>query len=156
MWTFVERLISGWALSASQWQLYSATLIPSTHSAPVAVCHSEIVTVVLHSAFLNIHRSGLLTALFGCCMAIAVTRGWNRNRNKSQHRMEKNSSRRCCRESNPRSFDHERPGDLPLSYPCSLSDTRTFWAMITKHIFSNILISTSETFPTGMLNTPWL
>ena len=102
LWTLVERLFSGWALSDSQWQLYSSTLIPSTHYAPFAVCHSQIVTVLLHSAFLNIHRCGLLTALFGCCMATAVTRGWKRNQIRVSREWRKNSSRRCCREANPR------------------------------------------------------
>ena len=42
--------------------------------------------------------------------ATAVTRGWNGYRNKSQHRkltLEKKLSRRSCRDSNPRPFDHE-------------------------------------------------
>ena len=42
--------------------------------------------------------------------ATAVTRGWNRYRNKSQHRkstMEKKISSRSCRDSNPRPFGHE-------------------------------------------------
>ena len=42
--------------------------------------------------------------------ATAVTRGWNGYRNKSQHRkstLEKKISRRSCRDSNPRPFNHE-------------------------------------------------
>ena len=42
--------------------------------------------------------------------ATAVTRGRNGYRNKSQHRkstLEKKFSRRSCRDSNPRPFDHE-------------------------------------------------
>ena len=42
--------------------------------------------------------------------ATMVTRGWNGYRNKSQHRkstLEKKFSRRSCRDSNPRHFDHE-------------------------------------------------
>ncbi len=46
---------------------------------------------------------------WGLLRATAVTRGWNGYRNKSQHRkltLEK-FSRRSCRDSNPRPFDHE-------------------------------------------------
>ena len=42
--------------------------------------------------------------------ATAVIRGWNRYRNKSQHRkltLEIFLSRRSCRDSNPRPFDHQ-------------------------------------------------
>ena len=46
--------------------------------------------------------------------ATAVTRGWNGYRNRSQHRKltmekkrKKKSSRRSCRDSNPRPFNHE-------------------------------------------------
>ena len=50
--------------------------------------------IFYYSACLNIHRSGVLTALFGCYMdgagdrlrATAVTRGWNGYRNKREHR----------------------------------------------------------------------
>ena len=48
----------------------------------------------------------------GISGATAVTRGWNGYRNKSQHRTEdcpwrRKFSRRSCRDSNPRPFDHE-------------------------------------------------
>ena len=51
----------------------------------------------------------------GLLCATAVKRGWNRYRNKSQHRkltLEKKIlppllTRRSCRDSNPRPFDHE-------------------------------------------------
>ena len=51
--------------------------------------------IFYYSACLNIHRSGVLTALFGCYIAgaagdllraTAVTRGWNGYRKESQHR----------------------------------------------------------------------
>ena len=50
--------------------------------------------IFYYSACLNIHRSGVLTALFGCYMAgardrlraTAVTRGWNGYRNERQYR----------------------------------------------------------------------
>ena len=41
--------------------LFSA--LEKTHSAVVQV------TVAFHGAFLNVHRSAILTALFGCYMA---------------------------------------------------------------------------------------
>ena len=46
----------------------------------------------------------------GLLRATAVTRGWNGYRNKSQHRKltrRRKFSRRSCRDSNPRPFDHE-------------------------------------------------
>ena len=46
----------------------------------------------------------------GLLRATAVTRGWKGYRNNSQHRkltLEKKISRRSCRNSNPRPFDHE-------------------------------------------------
>ena len=46
----------------------------------------------------------------GLLRATAVIRGWNGYRNKSQHRkltLERKFSRRSCRDSNPRPFDHE-------------------------------------------------
>ena len=54
IWTLAERLISRWALSASQWQLYSG--IPWVCT--LVICNSEWVTVALHSMFWNIHQSG--------------------------------------------------------------------------------------------------
>ena len=52
--------------------LYSAILCSDqTHCALVA-CDSELVTVASYSAFLNIHASGVLTVLFGRCMAGAT------------------------------------------------------------------------------------
>ena len=50
--------------------LFSAS--EQTHRVLIA-CDSDWVTVALHSVFLNIHWSGVLTALFGCYMA-SVTR----------------------------------------------------------------------------------
>ena len=63
----------------------------------------------------------------------AVTRGWNGYRNKSQHRkltMRRNFSRRSCRDSNPRPFNHES-GALttelsPLPIGCDLTGDRLF------------------------------
>ena len=46
----------------------------------------------------------------GLLRATAVTRGWNGYRNKSQHRKltrRRKFSRRSCRDSNPRPFNHE-------------------------------------------------
>ena len=46
----------------------------------------------------------------GLLRATAVTRGWNGYRNESQHRKltwRRKFSRRSCRDSNPRPFDHE-------------------------------------------------
>ena len=52
--------------------------------------------------------------------ATAVTRGWNLYRNKSQHRKltpeKKIISRRSCRDSNPKPFDHE-PGAVTTELP---------------------------------------
>ena len=53
--------------------------------------------------------------------ATAVTWGWNRDRNKSQHRKLTHRfffSCHSCQDLNPRPFNHES-GTLPLSYPCS-------------------------------------
>ena len=80
--------------------------IPKVHACSAVTCH-------LH---FGENDRGLLRAT-------AVTRGWNGYRNKSQHRkltLERFFSRRSCRDSNPRPFDHES-GALtaelsPLSY----------------------------------------
>ena len=80
----------------------------------------------------------------GLLRAAALTRGWNRYQNNSQHRKltpEKKFSRRSCRDSNPRPFDDESgalttevsphlrtwlqkvgsAGDVNLSTCCNLS-----------------------------------
>ena len=139
--------------------LYSAVLhsLEQTHCARLWLCMSD----KLYSTFLNIHQSGVLTALAWlvphetaavsaqvlcspynhapchfmqshirkgyACLAVTchlhfwqndrdllratvVTRGWNGYRNKSQHRQStwrRKFSRRSCRDSNPRPFNHE-------------------------------------------------
>ena len=45
-----------------------------SHAAFCCCCFSERMTVSFYSALFNIYRSGILTALFGCCIAGAT---WN-------------------------------------------------------------------------------
>ena len=52
--------------------LYSAILCSDQTHCTLVACDSELVTVALYSAFLNIHASGVLTVLFGRCMAGAT------------------------------------------------------------------------------------
>jgi len=64
--------------------------------------------------------------------ATAVTRGWNRYRNKTQHRKwprRRKFSRPSCWDSNPRPFDHES-GDLTTELSSRPSITQYDWACI--------------------------
>ena len=59
----------------------------------------------------------------------AVTRGWSRYQNKSQHRKlthRRRFSCHSCGDLNLKPFDHES-GTLPLSYPCSPVLPYTCW-----------------------------
>ena len=70
--------------------------------------------------------------------ATRVTRGWTGYRNKSQHRKltpEKKFSRRSCRDSNPRPFDHESS-----ALTIELSPFPVLIRNITKMLFSSCLI----------------
>ena len=94
--------------------------------------------------------------------ATAVTRGWNGYRNKSQHRklaLEIFLSRRFCRDSNPRPFDHES-GDLTtgvsphLSYRLTLRsltyikmDTNVYGPQLPCLCLSSVAVSLSLSLP---------
>ena len=55
-------------------QCYSPLSSRLTHHCTLVACDFKWVTVTFYSVFLNIHRSGVLTALFGCYIAGAM---WN-------------------------------------------------------------------------------
>ena len=71
--------------------------------------------------------------------ATAITRGWNGYRNKSQHRkstLEKKISRRSCRDSNPRPFNHESGAlTTELSPPRRSKHIAIPWRSL-KHVYT--------------------
>ena len=67
IWILVERLISRWAQNTSQWQLQRYSVSEETHGALV-VCHSEWVTVDIHSDLLTAQFSSYTAdATWKCC-----------------------------------------------------------------------------------------
>ena len=107
----------------------SVLCTPYNH-APCHVSSCKATYVGCHSTFGRI--TGIIFIYFYC--AIAVTRGWNGYRNKSQHKnvgpREENSP---CRDSNPRPFDHESGvlttvlSPLPIS---SFGADRNVWTSL--------------------------
>jgi len=85
----------------------------------------------------------LLAEWRGILRATAVTRGWNGNRNKSTESWpwRRKFSRRSCRDSNPRPFDHEsgalttKLSPLPCSWCHSLAQGTWWWFYASSHIY---------------------